>query len=281
MDIDITCFEASDYISASIDGELDPDLAEKLNAHLRRCRICSFEHILDSGTKSAVRRHLKSVTVPSHLRESILGSLRKEGAKTAARPSRFPGLFSFTTWRMPVAFAGAVAIALVAMLFLNKKPTHNHTRPSDGNIVTEAFNNFDEVIDGTMKPEIVSTDHDEIMSYLKQKANFSVSVPTMSGFRLVGAGVSSADRETSAHVMYERDGEYVYVRQVNFKSLLTGGKHYIPPATLAELQRSGWAFAGNDSDCTLAMWLEDSTLCMAVGDMRRDLLVSNLTGGAR
>lgn len=281
MEIDITCLEASEYISALIDGELDDTLSAQLDVHLQKCSQCRFEHLLDAGTKDAVRRNLKTVPVPGRLRERITNAIADESRTSRPSSLKFPGFLSLTDWRMPAAFAGAVAIALVAVLFLNRNIPEIPVRPSEVNIVTETFNSFDAVSEGLIEPEIRTENHDEIMSYLKERANFDVRVPAMSGFTLIGGGVTASRQEPCAHVVYEQNGKYVLVRQLNFKSLLRGKGSYIPPDALTELQQSGWYFDGGDSDCTLAMWLEDSTLCMAVGDMRRDLLIAGLRGTPR
>lgn len=281
MEIDITCLKASEYISASVDGELDDDLSGKLEAHLIGCGRCRFELAFDRGTKTLLRSRIGSTPAPPHLRERILSDITAEAGRAVPTRSWLAGLRPPAGWMMPAAFAGAVAIALVALLFLDRKPEPLQPASADVNIVTETFNNFDRVNDGSMEPELRSGNHQEIMTYLKQRASFAVEPPTISGFRLMGAGVSSPDREPGAYIVYERDGEYVYVVQVNFREMLSSGRRYLPLAALEELQRSGWTVTGNDSDCTVAMWLQDSTLCMAVGDMGRDLLMTNIMGGSR
>lgn len=281
MEIDITCLKASEYISASVDGELDLELAGKLEAHLVRCGRCRFELAFDRGTKTLIRNRIGSAPIPPHVRERILGDITAEAGRGLSRRSWFEALRAPAAWRMPAAFAGAVAIALIALLFLDRKPELLQPASADVNIVTETFNNFDKINDGSMEPELRSGNHQEIMTYLKQKASFAVELPTISGFRLVGAGVPSPDRDPGTYIVYERDGKFVLFRQVNFREMLSGGRRYLPLAALEDLQRSGWTVTGNDSDCTVAMWLQDSTLCIAVGDMGRDLLTTHLMGGPR
>jgi anti-sigma factor RsiW len=278
MDIDLTCLEASEYISDSIDGQLEASLEAPLRTHLERCGRCRLELLLMQGAKNSLREHLKPVPTPADVRGRIMQAIPAVRAPRASGSTGLMGIFNITGWRIPMAFAGALAIALIAFTFLSKKGPHSHTKPFDGSVVTETFNNFDKVVEGRLTPGIVSHDPAEVKAFLEQRVHFPVQVPAMKDFRLVGGQFSAAENETTAHLIYEHDGQYVYICQSDARKLI-GGKHrFIPPAVLEELRQSGWSFTGNYSDCNLAMWLADSTLCSAVADVNRDFLVANLTG---
>jgi anti-sigma factor RsiW len=279
MDIDITCLESSEYLSDHVDGQLDPELNAPLAAHLERCRFCRLELALLSGAKEKLRSTMSPVSTPEALRAKILRDVSPAGA-AASRGAGLQGMFTFTGWRVPLAFAGALGIALIAFTFLLRQSPHNHTRPFDGSIVTESFNNYDQVVEGKLTPGIVSENPGEVKSFLEQRVHFPVQVPAMKDFRLVGGQFSAAENETTAHVIYERDGNYIYISQSDARRLI-GGKHrFIPKSALDEIRRSGWFFAGNVDDCNLAMWLADSTLCTAVADLNRQSLLMNIGGVA-
>jgi anti-sigma factor RsiW len=280
MDIDITCLEASEYMSDSVDGRLDPRFDAPLKAHLGRCPLCRFDYTLLLGTKAHLREHMKPVAAPVELRRSILASVSDRGASAAgtARPAAPMGSFGLSGWRIPLAFAGALGLALIAFVILTRQSVHNHTRPLDGSVVTESFNNFDQVIQGRLKPAIVSQSAESVRTYLEDKVHFPVQVPSMKEYRLVGGQFSAVDNETTAHVIYEYNGNFIYISQADARRLIGSKKRFIPPSALAELRRSGWYFAGNPADCNLAMWLKDSTLCTAIADINRDLLLANLAG---
>ncbi|HLF14091.1 MAG TPA: zf-HC2 domain-containing protein [Bacteroidota bacterium] len=275
MEIDITCLEASGYISDSVDGQLDPELSGPLQAHLGRCRPCRLELTLVQGTKASLRDHMKPVPTPPDLRRKILGDV-----STPRVSSGLTGMFGLSGWRIPLAFAGALGIALIAFTILTQKTGHNHTKPFDGSVVTETFNNFDQVVEGRLTPGLVSENPAEVRRFLEERVHFSIQVPSMKQFRLVGGQFSAVDNETTAHVIYERDGNFIYICQSDARKLVGGKRRFIPAPALAELRRSGWFFTGNVTDCNLAMWLADSTLCTAVADMNRELLLANLTGTA-
>jgi anti-sigma factor RsiW len=280
MDIDITCLEASEYLSDHVDGRLDPELNAPLTSHLERCKYCRLELTLLRGTKESLRSTMKSVAAPDALRAKILRDVSPAGAAAARGSAGLAGMFTFSTWRVPLAFAGALGLALIAFTFLLNKSPHNHTRPFDGSVVTESFNNYDQVVEGRLTPGIVSEKPEEVKSFLEQRVHFPVQVPAMKDFRLVGGQFSAADNETTAHVIYERNGNYVYISQSDARRLI-GGKHrFIPASALDEIRRCGWYFAGDVDDCNLAMWLADSTLCTAVADINRQSLLMNIGGVA-
>lgn len=300
MAIEITCLEASEYINDDIDGRLPAEVRSAFEAHLGRCRPCSLERSLALGAKSTLAARMGRVPLPDDLRDGVLGAIRAAAAGIPvperaashaashapaaaarragdAKPARL-ALSRFTAWRVPLAFAGALGMALVAMLFLTRHQGHDHTRPSDGNVVTENFNTFDEVVTGRLAPGFVSDDPVRVKEYLEERVHFPISMPAMKEFRLVGARFTAVDRETTAHVIYERDGSYLYLSQTDARKLLRGERRYIPPDAIADIQKSGWHFVGNVTDCNLAMWLADSTLCTAVADLNRDVMLANLAG---
>jgi anti-sigma factor RsiW len=284
MDIDITCSKASEYLSDHIDGRLDPELEAPLASHLERCGNCRTELSLLEDTRQLLRTRLKPVSTPGALRARILRDISSvhaaSGSPSLSHGGGLASMFTFTYWRVPLAFAGALALALVAFTLLLKKSPHQHTRPFDGSVVTESFNNFDQVVEGKLTPGIVSDKPGEVRAFLEKRVHFPVQVPKMKDFRLVGGQFSAADNETTAHIIYERNGNYVYISQSDARRLIGGKRRFIPQPALDDIRRSGWYFAGNETDCNLAMWLADSTLCTAVADINRQNLLMNIGGVA-
>jgi anti-sigma factor RsiW len=278
MDIDITCIEAFEYFNDSIDGQLDPSMKSALETHLSKCNLCRLEHALTLGSRSSVRRYMKRVDTPPVLRRQILRSLAADAAPGAKPATRAAGFLGFTGWRIPLAFGGALALALLTLFVLQRKPGHTHTKPFDGSVVTESFNHFDEVLDGRLQPDIRSNNPLVVQKYLAERVHFPVRMPPMRQFRLVGAHLTTADDETTAHVIYERDGEIVYVSLSDARSLLHSTHRFIPGPVLSAISGSGvYTTTGKLTDCTMAMWLSDSTLCTAIADIKQDLLLANIT----
>jgi len=283
MDIDITCVEAFEYLNDSIDGQLDPSLSSALEAHVSKCKQCRIEHTITLGAQATVRRHMKRVEVPSGIRKKLLESIRP-GTTRAPRPSTgLAGMLGFTSWRIPLAFGGALAIALITLFVLNKRPGHTHTSPVDGNVVNETLNHFDEVLDGRLQPDIRSDNPLVVQKYLEERLHFPVRMSPMRQFSLVGANLTTADNETTAHLIYERNGEIVYMSQYDARNLVGGTHRFIPEPVLRALKATGmYTSTGKLTDCTMAMWITDSTLCTAIADIKQDRLMANIAEtGAR
>ncbi len=280
MDIAITCDKAAEYIHDALDGRLDKRLAAHLQAHLDGCAPCRLERSTIEGTRSTLRERLKKTPAPADLRRRVLESLSASAPSAPARlrANGLSGWFDLSGWRAPLAFAGALGIALIAFTLITGRSGHNHTRPSDGSVVTESFNNFDQVVDGRLKPGLTSDDPAKVKAFLEERVHFPIQMPSMKEFRLVGGQFTAVDNETTAHVIYERDGNFLYISQTDARRLVSGRHRFIPEAALSQLHSTGWFFAGNVTDCNLAMWLADSTLCTAVADLNRELLLANLTG---
>lgn len=278
MDIDITCDKAAEYIHDALDGRLDTRLATPLQAHLDACSPCRLERSTIEATRSSLRARLTKTPAPADLRRRILESISPSAAPARSRATGLSGWFDVSGWRAPLAFAGALGIALIIFTLVTGRSGHNHTRPSDGSVVTESFNNFDQVVDGRLKPGLTSDDPAKVKAFLEERVHFPIQMPSMKEFRLVGGQFTAVDNETTAHVIYERDGNFLYISQTDARRLVSGRRRFIPDAALSELQSTGWFFAGNVTDCNLAMWLADSTLCTAVADLNRELLLANLTG---
>jgi len=75
------CRECLENISAFIDGELEGDLQEQIEAHLQTCedcqRVANQLRVLNSGLVQAY----DTVQIPTNLEERILSSLRQEKKK--------------------------------------------------------------------------------------------------------------------------------------------------------------------------------------------------------
>jgi anti-sigma factor RsiW len=278
MDIDITCIEALEYVEDEIDGRLDPSLKSALDAHLSGCRPCRFERSMAIGARASVRRHMNRVDIPSGVRRRILDSIRPAPAAAPRPAAGLAGLLGFSGWRIPLAFGGALAIALITLFVLTDRPGHSHASPADGSVVHETLNHFDEVLEGRLQPDIRSDNPLVVQKYLEERLHFPVRMSPMRQFKLVGANLTTADNETTANLIYERDGQIVFMSQYDARRLLHGAHRYIPEPVLNALRSKGmYTSSGKLVDCTIAMWLADSTLCAAIADITEDQLLANIT----
>ena len=272
----MTCNEVSELISAAVDGELVEDLQPQVANHLDGCQSCRHEYELELMTKSILRKRIESSRAPRALVENVRRRLAAEVAQrevisTVVNPvRRLP-------WQAMVALGGACAVVLLLLMITPSKSHHSHAQPDDGNIVHQTYNNFDGVLNGKMVPEISSTDPAIIKAFFKTKTNFCANVPHLKRCKLVGALCSEYKKEPVAHLLYNQDGDMIYLYQTRLQTVSNGATLQLPTEIMSELHRTGWYFENHMPDCTLMMWIVDSTICCAVADIRKDKLLASFT----
>lgn len=76
----ISCREAAERIFEWLDGELDPDMQDRVGVHLRECALCYPFLRFEEAFREALKRAGSRVEpTPETLQSRVLGSLRDEG----------------------------------------------------------------------------------------------------------------------------------------------------------------------------------------------------------
>jgi anti-sigma factor (TIGR02949 family) len=76
----ISCQEAAERIFEWLDGELDPEMNDRVGAHLRECARCYPFLRFEEAFREAVRRAgARTEPTPESLEARVLGSLHDEG----------------------------------------------------------------------------------------------------------------------------------------------------------------------------------------------------------
>ena len=271
----MTCTEALDLLPAAVDGQIGEELLSKLRLHFSGCPSCLHEFELEQMTKRVVRKYSRSAQSPSHLLHRVKNEVNRErdALGQAQNPRRRPSLSSM----LVLGGVGAI-ILLFAMIIPTGSHHHTHTQPVDGNIIHQTYNNFDSVLSGDIHPEIVTDDPAKVKAFFLPTTDFNVQLPPMRRFKLVGAMCSKYDGKCVAQVIYRGSKDIVYLYQVKLNTVLHGGSGFqVSPEALAQLKRTGWYFENHAPDCSLVMWVVDSTLCCAVADINKDVLFASLT----
>ncbi|MBI1806866.1 MAG: hypothetical protein HYR76_07440 [Ignavibacteria bacterium] len=265
-------------IPAAIDGELDKGVTPRVSEHLTECPKCLAEFELERATKSFVKRRLKSLPTPEHLREKIKTQLshetigERDHTSPVVRSPRIP------SWRMMLALGGGVAIILLLLAITPTKSRHSHSQPDDDNVIHQTYNNFDGILDGKISPQIVSDDPIAVNTFLETRANFRVNIPRMKEYKLIGGVFSQYKGQNIAHLIYKHNRDCIYLYQVKLQDLFAGKALQLPREATDELLRTGWYFENHMPDCSLIVWFADSTVCCAVADITRDKLLAYVKG---
>lgn len=131
------CRNFAASLDAFADGELSPEKAIEVEAHLLECRVCSERLELGQAMRHSLRSAVREAAVPSDaFRERIAASLRAERAREHVASqheaaARRGGMLSWGTILPMAAAAGAV---LTFSALTEKTPA----RPQASNASTEA-----------------------------------------------------------------------------------------------------------------------------------------------
>jgi hypothetical protein len=128
----VNCSEVQQRLSAYHDGELSPDVAAEVAAHLTVCSPCAAE--LASFSKlSHMSRRLTDPPVPTHMWEELEAKLRGEKTRTAMLrqilPTRTSGrLFAIAA---TILIAAGIGVVTYQAWFAGAGHDHSHEHLAD------------------------------------------------------------------------------------------------------------------------------------------------------
>ncbi len=273
----MNCQEALEFVSAAADGELDETSAAQFRSHVAGCSRCQLEFDLERATKLLIAHQVRHQPTPQELRERITSLIERQSSPGFLQKLEDLIVPPATGWRWALAFTGAAAVIAV-ILVLNPFPSrHSHTAPADGNVIHQTYNNYDRVLNGTFVPQVTSDDPAVVHQYFASKVNFHVAIPRARHYKLEGGVCSHYRQKNLAHLVYKNDRDVIYIYQTRLQDALSGDPLDVPPEVMQQVMTTGWYFENHKPDCSLAVWVADSTLCCAIADVDRDELVAFLT----
>lgn len=270
------CRKFRELITAAADGELEEGSRPQFEQHLSVCGPCRSEYELERATKAFVMRRLGRVVTPPSLRDRIVELLARERVAPARRRFSLTAFFGRPLGTGTIVLATSAAVVSLFLLVSPLRGRHSHTQPEDGNIIHQTYNNFDQVIDGRITPQIVSTDRMILGSFFGSRVNFRVMIPHMKDYHLEGGVCSKYKHAKIAHLVYTNGSDFVYVYQTKLQNAGSDGSLQLPADVRSDVMATGWHFENHSPDCSLVVWLVDSTICCAIADIRREQLVANL-----
>ena len=185
----MTCAEAEPLIGASLDGELDPQLALRIDEHSTTCHRCSV--LLDR------LQRLKHEIAAAELDWSANADLRPLRAairrQTGDNWWRLPWL-----WRSVLVAVVAVAAVLVVMVAIPWRSGNSTERQMVDNHLRSML--ADHLVD------VPSSDQHTVKPWFQGKLDFAPSVPDLSaeGFTLIGGRLDVIAGRPAAAIVYRR-----------------------------------------------------------------------------
>ncbi len=266
------CKVALELVTPAVDGKLDLREESRLQEHFEQCQACRSEFELERITKRAFKLHMNRVPAPQALAERVRTQLSAETPAVSFPQFEIKKFLFQPTWRTFATAAGAIAVLLLIVM-IPFKPQHSHARPVDDNIINQTYNNFGEVLKGTIVPGISSEDPSQVRSYMDPKVGFRTHVPLLKHGTLVGAVQAHYNNENVAHIIYRQKDNFIYLYQAKLQSVMEGRALRLPDSVKREILRTGWYFEKQCAGCTLMVWTVDSTMCCAIADMGKPELV--------
>ena len=235
--------------------------------HASVCPKCKFEFESLKATKAIVQKNFQRENVPGDLYFSILKATVNASSGSAIR--------KFFGYRLNPVIA-LIVIALVGVGVYSIFFPSASSVPDDANIITQSINNFQAVIGGSIKPQLVSS-HDNVRSFLEKEVNFAVNVPPMKGCTSCGGKYSIFKGVKLAHVVFNVDGNIVYIYQADLDEALRGDKIALPDDAKKALEKSEWYIKELPRHETIVLWKYKNTLCAAVSKMEKKHFMALLT----
>ncbi len=274
----MNCSEVLDYVSAAVDGELEPERRKDFDAHILRCPSCRSEFETERLTKRFVSGKLARQKAPEELRRSVVAGLSSQRAWSLGGSSVkefFENLLRRPVLR-PVLGLGVVALMVVigVTLFTGRDAPPPPSNGISSDIVAQAVEHYSSYLDGQAKLQYVSSNHDEIRNYFQDKVNFDVYVPKMQNSVLVGGVLCEHEGTKFLSLVYKMDNKIVYFYTACLKELRAKSRIGLTAKAQSDLEKTGWYFDTTRPECNVAVWKENDEICSVVADIGKEELLA-------
>ncbi len=264
----VNCYEFRECVCEIVDKRLNEERTNELLRHANVCPQCKFELQSMQATKNILQTKIQRRSVPADVYYSISNATLNTG-----NTSWFKKLFGFQL-NPVVAFVAAAVVAVgIYSLFIPS----NNGMPEEANIISQSLKNYQAVIGGTLKPQLVSNE-DDVRSFLAKEVTFDVNVPKMKGCNSCAGMLSSFNGVKLAHVVHQvGDKNIIYIYQVAMNDAMDGTTIGLPDEVKDELKKTDWYVRELADNKTIVVWKYKNTLCAAVSEMKKDELIALLT----
>jgi anti-sigma factor (TIGR02949 family) len=195
------CAEAQELRSLSLDGELGPTDAPRLEEHLAHCPVCGPAFAAEQALSALVKREARRFRAPAALRERISGEIARR-----APGRRFGELRLLGVGWNPVAIAASIMLAIVGTSYLQgtggeedvaQAVVSSHIRSLMANHLTD----------------VVSSDQHTVKPWFNGRLDISPPVVDLAaaGFPLVGGRLDYLEKHPVAALVYRHQQHLINV----------------------------------------------------------------------
>jgi hypothetical protein len=249
--------------------------------HVTICSSCRSEFEIEALIKRLIGGRLSAVETPDDLRIDILQQVHS-GFPT--QNDERTGVKTFLSKVLPQPFLkpvlalGVVAvIAIVGISLFGRRgsePIPSTSATAD--MVDQAVEHYSHYLQGGVNLQLVSSNHDEVRNFFKDKVAYDVYVPDVEHAELVGGVLCEHGGVKFLNLVYKTGNKVVYFYTGCSKEIKASGKVGLCAKAESDLQNTGWYFDTAHTNCSVAVWKEGDRVCSAVADMKQEELLALL-----
>jgi anti-sigma factor (TIGR02949 family) len=275
----VNCREALEYSSAAVDGELDAGKRREFDDHIAGCSSCRSEFEIETMTKRIVGGKLHVAKVPELLRDGILQHVYAEIPSTALEGLHVRAFFQNFLTRPFVKPTLALGVLVVVILYgitvlTRREPEALPVATHQADMIDQAVQHYSNYMKGRVKLQLVSSDHDEVKNFFKDKVSFEVYVPEVENSSLVGGTLCDHEGVKFLNLVYRRGDKVIYFYMGCSKQMKANGRVGLSAKAETDLRQTGWYFDTTRVNCNVAVWKVEDNVCSVVADMGREELVA-------
>lgn len=268
------CYEVLEHVSSVVDDRLEARLLEEFKIHTGVCDICRNIYELELLTKKFAHSTLKSYPVPGYLSEKIVSQIISSTTNNQVEKKKPNWVINFPK-HLFIA-TSVVAAAILIIILLSESSYHLHTFPNDNNIIHQAYNNFDAVVQGKMIPAFKTDDCSVLANYFKTSVNQPVDIPILSECLLKGGAVTEYSGKKLLHLFYNRGECIIHCTLMDLNIIQNETTFVLPEGALDSIKKNGWYFADGHKCCSVILWVKNKTLITVTAELDRNQLFAFL-----
>jgi anti-sigma factor (TIGR02949 family) len=275
----VNCPEALDCVSAVVDGELEAGKKKEFDDHIAGCPSCRSEFEIETMTKRIVGGTLHIAKVPEHLCDGILQHVYAGIPSPALEGLHVRAFFQNLLAKPFVKPTLALGVLLVVILYgitvlTRREPESLPSAGHRADMVDQAVEHYSNYMQGGVKLQLVSSSHDEVKNFFKDKVNFEVYVPEMENSSLVGGVLCEHEGVKFLNLVYRRGDKVVYFYMGCSKQMRANGRVGLSAKVETDLRETGWYLDTTRVNCNVAVWKIEDNVCSVVADMGKEELLA-------
>ncbi len=305
MGVNITNDNIDEFLTSYIDGQInDLDTDKQLKSIIESNQLVSKKYRTELLTRNLFRSRLTSKELPAStvvkVNNSINVLIKSAAGKRTAVSGKNADIYSvgffeyfkrlisapFVIRNVAVpryAFA-VILIFIIVGTGLLMKNSNAELNPyiatgSEKSVMVQAMKNFHKILTGDIKPEMQSSDKNQVKDFVKSKTNFEAYVPDISDYVLEGAACDEYKGQNLAHIIYKSGREIIYIYETQVNSLHCKELELPEPVHYDILKDKFYMCDKVDAngDCTMIVWYKDNVVCASVSTMTKQRMFSSFT----